>query len=129
MPWTLGHVIVHMTASSEESAALAAELARGVTDRGGRSRSEVPWTTITTIDQCRARLLESRRMRLGSLGMWPDNPDLDNAVNLKRINEPVNAFARFLLGLIHEHSHLKQIEDIVFQAKSKYSANVEQGSE
>src|SRR5688500_9125816 len=30
MPWTLGHVIVHTTASAEESAALAAELARGV---------------------------------------------------------------------------------------------------
>src|SRR3972149_9241690 len=28
--WTLGHVIVHCTASSEESAFLAAELARGV---------------------------------------------------------------------------------------------------
>ena len=28
--WTLGHLIVHVTASSEESAALAAELARGV---------------------------------------------------------------------------------------------------
>ena len=30
MAWTLGHVIVHATASSEESAFLAAELARGV---------------------------------------------------------------------------------------------------
>ena len=28
--WTLGHVIVHTTASSEEAAAVAAELARGV---------------------------------------------------------------------------------------------------
>src|SRR5262245_32132349 len=41
--WTLGHVIVHVTASSEESAFLAAELARGVPWRGGRSRSEVHW--------------------------------------------------------------------------------------
>lgn len=39
--WTLGHVVVHTTASSEESAALAAEMARGV-DRDGRSRSEIP---------------------------------------------------------------------------------------
>ena len=37
--WTLGHVIVHVTASSEESAALAAELARGV-EFHGRSRYE-----------------------------------------------------------------------------------------
>ncbi len=125
MAWTLAHVIVHMTASSEESATLAAELARGVTDRGGRSRSELPWTTISTIAQCRARLSESRRMRLGSLGMWPDNPDLNNFVILKRIDEPVNATAQFLLGLIHEHSHLKQLEDIIFQAKSRYSAKTE----
>ena len=30
LAWTLGHVIVHATASSEEAAFLAAELARGV---------------------------------------------------------------------------------------------------
>ena len=36
MAWTLGHVIVHTTASSEEAAALATKLARGVTHRGGR---------------------------------------------------------------------------------------------
>ena len=52
MPWTLGHLIVHVTASSEEAAAIAAELARGVAHRGGRSRSEVHWTTITTVAQC-----------------------------------------------------------------------------
>src|SRR5262245_19868199 len=39
MPWTLGHVIVHTTASAEESAALAAELARGVLVQPRRSRS------------------------------------------------------------------------------------------
>src|SRR5574337_1432494 len=48
MPWTLGHVIVHTTASAEESAFLAAELARGVKWHG-RSRSEVHWLTVTTI--------------------------------------------------------------------------------
>src|SRR6266567_4077495 len=30
LAWTLGHVVVHATASSEESAALALTLARGV---------------------------------------------------------------------------------------------------
>lgn len=118
MPWTLGHVIVHITASSEESAALAAELARGVADRGGRSRSEVHWTTIKKIQQCRRRLEESRRMRLGSLNMWPDKPDDKNVAELKWTNETVNAYGRFLLGLIHENSHLKQIEDIVTQSKA-----------
>ena len=38
LAWTLGHVIVHITASSEEAAAIASELARGVPFRGGRSR-------------------------------------------------------------------------------------------
>ena len=45
LAWTLGHLIVHVTASSEESAALAAEMARGVV-RDGRSRSEIPWQTV-----------------------------------------------------------------------------------
>src|SRR5258706_6312412 len=76
--WTLGHLIVHVTASSEEAAAIAAELARGVPHRGGRSRSEVHWTTIATIAQCRHRLEESRRMRLASLDMLPAEPRLDN---------------------------------------------------
>ena len=39
MAWTLGHAIVHITSSAEESAALAAELARGVAFHG-RSRYE-----------------------------------------------------------------------------------------
>jgi hypothetical protein len=68
--WTLGHVIVHVTASSEEAAAIAAELARGVKYHG-RSRYETPWQSVTTISQCRVRLEESRRIRLASLEMWP----------------------------------------------------------
>ena len=77
MSWTLGHVIVHTTASSEESAALAAEMARGVALHG-RSRYEVPWQEMRTIEGCRQRLEESRRMRLASLEMWPDDPHLEN---------------------------------------------------
>src|SRR4051794_37400860 len=79
LPWTLGHLIVHITASSEEAAALAAELARGVTFHG-RSRSEIPYQNVTTIAQCRQRLNESRRMRHASLDMWPDEPYLDNTI-------------------------------------------------
>jgi len=75
MPWTLGHVIVHTTASGEESAAVAAELARGV-EYHGRSRYEVHWTAMRMIAACRQRLEESRRMRLASLGMWPDSAHL-----------------------------------------------------
>lgn len=116
--WRLGHVVVHTTASLEESAALAAELARGVEDRGGRSRSEVPWQTVTTVEQCLERLEESRRMNLASLAMWPDKPYLDNTyVPWKKMGE-INAIGRFALGLSHTDSHLGQIAEIVRQAKT-----------
>jgi hypothetical protein len=119
LAWTLGHVIVHITASSEESAAIASELARGVPFRGGRSRWEVPWRTVTTIAQCRQRLEESRRMRLASLEMWPDNPDLENSYQPSPEYESRNAIIRFVLGLQHDDSHLGQIAEIVRQAKDK----------
>jgi hypothetical protein len=115
LAWTLGHVIVHTTASAEESAALAAELARGV-EFHGRSRSEVPWQTVTTIAQCHQRLEESRRMRLASLDMWPDRPDLDNTYESFG-GEPINAIARFVWGLKHDDDHLGQVAKIVRQAK------------
>ena len=125
--WTLGHVIVHATASSEEAAFLAAEMARGVRMTGRRSRSEVYWESITTIDQCRHRLEESRRMRLATLAMWPDEPYLDNTFALLRggpkyVTEDrpdINAVARFILGLMHDDSHLGQIAEIVRQAKER----------
>lgn len=126
LSWTLGHVIVHTTASAEESAYLAAELARGVRYRRLRSRYEVPWQTVTTIAQCRQRLEESRRMRLASLDMWPDEPFLDNTFTLKIGGPPAvieghpeaNAVVRFLLGLLHDDAHLGQLSDIVRQTKN-----------
>lgn len=117
MPWTLGHLIVHVTASAEESAFLAAELARGV-EYHGRSRYETPWDSVTTIEQCRQRLEDSRRMRLASLDMWPDPPHLDNTyVPWAAIGE-VNAVARFVLGLKHDDDHLAQIADVVQQTRT-----------
>jgi len=118
MPWTLGHVLVHTTASAEESAALAAELARGV-ELHGRSRYEVPWRTVQTMEQCRQRLAESRRMRLASLEMWPDKPHLENQVQAWSEGPVVNAVGRFVLGLMHEDSHLGQVAEIVRQAHSR----------
>lgn len=115
LAWTLGHVIVHVTASSEEKAFLAAELARGI-DREGRSRYETPWETVTTIAQVRARLEESRRMRLASLDMWPDDPDFSLTINYRWLRGPMNAVARFCMGLIHDDDHLEQIAEIVRQA-------------
>ncbi len=117
LAWTLGHVIVHATATSEESAATAAELARGV-EYHGRSRSETPWQTVTTIAQCRQRLEESRRIRLSSLEMWPDAPHLDNIHEPYLFAGEVNAVGFFILGLSHDDSHLKQIGEIVRQAGS-----------
>jgi hypothetical protein len=116
MPWTLGHVVVHTTASAEESAAVAAELARGV-EYHGRSRYEVPWQEMHTIEGCCHRLEESRRMRLASLEMWPDEPHLDNVYEVWPDSPGVNAVGRFVLGLMHEESHLGQIADIVQQAR------------
>jgi len=116
LAWNLGHVVVHTTASAEESAAVAAELARGVAYHG-RSRYEVPWEEMRTIAGCRQRLEESRRMRLASLEMWPEEPHLANAYEVWSDKPKVNAIGRFVLGLMHEESHLGQIEEIVRQAQ------------
>jgi hypothetical protein len=118
LSWTLGHVIVHTTASAEESAALAAELARGV-EFHGRSRSEVPWQGVTTIAQCRARLEESRRMRLASLDMWPDRPYLENTYEPFAGRGAYNAITRFIGGLSHDDSHLGQIERLAREAREQ----------
>jgi hypothetical protein len=114
--WTLGHVIVHITASSEESAFLSAELARGVPHRGGRSRFEVSWETITSIKQCRDRLDESRHMRLASLDLWPNKPHLDNTYE-SRFGLMVNPILQFVFGLSHDDSHLDQMKEILRQSK------------
>jgi len=118
MPWTLGHLIVHVTASSEEAAFLAAELARGVPYQQRRSRFEVHWTTFKTIQQCRNRLEESRRMRIASLDMWPDDPHLDNTFTSELTGYTYNAIARFVFGLAHDDDHLEQIMNVVQQANA-----------
>jgi len=116
--WTLGHVIVHLTASMEESASLASELARGV-EFHGRSRWEVPWREVTTVQQCRDRMKESRRMCLASLEMWPDPPHLENTYTpAARGALPHTCISRFASGLKHASDHLGQIEEIVRQAKA-----------
>lgn len=114
--WTLGHVIVHLTASMEESASLAQELARGV-EHHGRSRWEVPWREATTIEQCRARMTESRRMCLASLEMWPEPYHLENTYTPQFPGAlPHTCISRFASGLKHASDHLDQIADIVRQA-------------
>jgi hypothetical protein len=115
--WTLGHVIVHATASAEECAFLAAEVARGVVDRGGRSRYEAPWLSVTTSARCRERLEESRRMRLACLDVWPDAPHREAAYRFRPDGPGFSAAGLFAYGLFHDDSHLGQIAEIVRQAK------------
>lgn len=86
----------------------------------GCSRYELPWQTVKTIEACRRRLEESRWMRLASLEMWPDEPHLENSCEIWPDRPPVNAIGRFVLGLMHEESHLGQIADIVRQARAAH---------
>ena len=120
MAWTLGHVIVHCCASSEESTFLAAELARGI-ENHGRSRYEHHWITISTIKQCQEILEESRRMRLATLDIWPHEPHLDIRYEVWDGGPIANATELFVVGHMHEYSHLDQIRDIVNQAHTARS--------
>ncbi len=94
--WTLGHIIAHTTASSEECCAHAATLARGV-EVCGRNRYEVPWQQIRTVADVRQRLEESRRIRLAYLQAWPDQPHLE--MTYTPYKSPQNPIARVLAGL------------------------------
>ena len=115
--WSLGHVIVHITASSEEAAFLATEMARGVANHG-RSRYETYWETVKTIEQCRARLEESQRMRLAMIDVWPDEPHVDVLYEPYSNAGQRNCHAQFIGGLSHEDSHLGQLEEIMRQSKA-----------
>jgi DinB superfamily len=121
LSWTLGHVVVHATASSEESAALALVLARGLPVEG-RSRYEVPWQQVTTVEFLRNRIQESMRMRLSMLAAWPDQPQLENFYAPYEGRPPMNATGRFLGGLAHDDSHLEQIRKIMVQARQRRAA-------
>jgi hypothetical protein len=121
LSWTLGHVVVHTTASSEESAALALTLARGL-PIVGRSRYEVPWQQARTVAFIRHRIDESLRMRLAMLAAWPDGPDLDNFYAPYEGRPPMNALGRFIGGLAHDDSHLAQMRKIMDEARTRRAA-------
>ncbi|HUH97117.1 MAG TPA: DinB family protein [Anaerolineales bacterium] len=121
LAWTLGHVIVHLTASMEEAASISQELARGVAFHG-RSRWEVPYQEVKTIAFCRARLEESRRMGLAALGLWPDAPHMDNTYSAAPGALPHTAVSRYASGLKHASDHLEQISEILRQAKQAAQA-------
>jgi hypothetical protein len=117
--WSLAHLIAHVTASSEEGAAISSLLARGFAT-SERPRYETPWRDITTHAHCIQRLEESRRMRLAYLDTWPDTPHLDVYREVsERFTEAVglmNAPAAFLFGLRHEIGHFDQCRDVRQQA-------------
>ena len=123
--WNLGHLIAHVTASSEEGAALSSLLARGV-PASERPRYETPWRDVKTVAQVRQRLEESRRMRNAYLETWPDAPLLDVCrVVSERFTAKfgeMNAPAAFLFGLSHEVGHYEQIEEVKRQALAARAA-------
>jgi len=114
--WTLGHVVVHLTAGLEENAAQGCTLARGA-EITGRPRYETPWDEIATATQIGQRLAESRRMSLAFLAAWPDRPHLETIHDHQRFG-PMNAVAYHALGLNHAKSHFDQLGEIVRQAAS-----------
>ncbi|MCP4167548.1 MAG: DinB family protein [Chloroflexi bacterium] len=113
--WSIGHIIAHVTASSEECCAQGATLARGV-EPCGRNRYEMPWESIRTLEDARQRLEESRRIRLAYLNAWPDQPHFETTFTPYK--GPQNCVTRVLAGLFHEDGHLDQIRDAIKQAQT-----------
>ena len=120
--WNAAHLIVHVTASSEENAAISSILARGIDyPFEPRLRVEADWTTFTTTAACIQRLEESRRMRQGYLSAWPDQPRLDTHRALPapfaEWAGPMNAIGAYRLGLLHEAGQIAQLREIIRQAQ------------
>ena len=121
--WTIGHIIAHLTATSEESASLASALARGVEFADDlRLRSEVAWETLQTAAQVNAHLAESQRMCLAFLETWPDAPNLTRTATLIPQFGPMNAVGRYMLGLFHANMHLAQLREIMRQMREQGKA-------
>ncbi len=115
--WGMGHLIAHVTASSEEWATYSSILARGVAySVDPRLRYETPWREIDTQAKAVQRLEESRRIRLAYLDTWPDEPDLVLTRELSprfiERNGEMNATACFLFGFRHEVGHYDQLREV-----------------
>jgi hypothetical protein len=120
--WSIAHLILHVTASTEEYASISSILARGIDFPAEmRLRYEPDWQTTTqTVDECRARLLESKRMRNAFLESWPDQPHTTS--RWQRSERFVEIFGEmdyksaFLMGLSHEYGHHAQLQEAKRQA-------------
>ncbi len=121
--WSLGHLVLHVTASSEEGASWSSILARGIAF-GNRMRHEESWHThCRTRAACLHRLEESRRMRLAYLDAWPDTPHLDvfwEADPTSFLYQLINAKSAIMLGLSHEMVHHNQFREALRQAQAAY---------
>ena len=115
--WNLAHVIVHLTAGLEENAAQASTLARGA-EITGRPRYETPWESVTTVEQIRQRLTESKRMVMGFLDTWPDAPDTE-ATYEHAFFGTMNAVGYHVIGLTHARGHLAQLAEIRRQERER----------
>ncbi len=121
--WSLAHLVLHVTASSEEGAAVASVLARGIPYiREPRLRYEADWQTVTTRAEVLQRIAESRRIRLGYLDTFPDQPHLDVFQDMSEGFTAkfgkMNAPTRFLFGLKHEIGHYDQLREAARQAQN-----------
>ncbi|MBK9123267.1 MAG: DinB family protein [Chloroflexi bacterium] len=118
--WSIAHLIVHVTASTEEGAALTSVLARGISyPNEVRLRYETDWRTVTKKSQLEQRLDESLRMRLAFLDSMPDKPLL---ATVKRSDRFVELFgetdykATYIFSLMHEFGHHAQMLEVKRQA-------------
>ena len=127
MGWSLAHLVLHVTASLEEGAAISSLLARGVPVEG-RFRYEPDWRDVTTSGQVLPRIEESRRMCQAYLDTWPDEPHLDIyrkfPPDSRLANMQLNAPASYLFSLRHLSGHLDQFEDAAQQARDTAHARL-----
>lgn len=112
--WTLSHVIAHLTATAEGTAATAAMLARGVEVKE-RLRYETPWEQLSTLQMVQARLRESRRICRAFLDAWPDEPHLDLTLTMIPLLGPMDAVGFHALGIAHGQAHLDQMRETIRQ--------------
>lgn len=116
--WTFAHVVCHVTASNEEGMLTGLALANGSVPKN-RLRYETAWQALTSVEQVRHRLEESRRMGLAMLNGWRDEPMLDTTMVVFESQPPMNAIVRCLLGLSHANDHRAQLREIMRQAKEQ----------
>ena len=118
--WSVAHLVLHMTASAEEGAAYASLQARGIAlPQGTRLRYEPDWHEVNTLSQITQRIAECRRMLLGYLDTFPDEPHLDVYRETRPdspVQNKVNAIGSFLFGLRHLDGHVAQIHEAKRQA-------------